>query len=70
MAGTASVPAMKSIPKLSDSHRRSVPTPCALVFAKSLDIPPVFLHFLQTPEHQGVGTSHPAESLSLGNRKS
>jgi hypothetical protein len=38
-------------------------------FAKSLDIPPVFLHFLQTPEHQGLGTSHPAESLSLGERE-
>jgi hypothetical protein len=35
-------------------------------FAKSLDIPPVFLRFMQTPEHQGIATSHPAESLSLG----
>jgi len=35
-------------------------------FATSLDIPPVFLHLLQTPEHQGLGTSHPAKSLSLG----
>ena len=65
-ATTSSVGSGTLSPKLSDSYRRSAPTPCALVFAKSLDIPPVFLRFLQTPEHQGLGTSHPAEPLNLG----
>ena len=33
------------VPKLSDFHRRSAPSSCAGGITKSLDIPPVFLHF-------------------------
>ena len=57
------------IPKLSDSFRRLHQPFAVWALAKSLDIPPVFPHFLQTPEHRGVGTSHPAEPLNLGDNE-
>ena len=49
----------------------SEPTPCALgVCNKPRHTTSILKFFLQTPEHQGLGTSHPAESLSLGIRNS
>jgi hypothetical protein len=57
---------MRLEPKLSDSLRRLHQVLVLVALAKSLDIPPVFLRFLQVPQHQALGTSHPAEPLNLG----